>query len=329
MNRWGIQATAPLHSWVSLVAGTLLAVACSMPALAQDWPLRPVRIIVPFPPGGSGDILSRLVATELSQSLRQNFVVDNRSGAGGTIGVQLGSQALADGHTLVVTGITSLAIAPVLVPVPYDPIKSFSHIALLGGAPTVLVIHPSLLAANLKELIAHTPGLPKGLNYASAGIGTTGHLVGAVLTESSGARLVHVPYKGAGPALADLLGNHVPCSFSTVSATAEHVRGGRLRALAVSALTRVSSLPHVPTFGEEGFPNLVIASWFSFSGPAAVPQSIVKRLNEETRRALNLPDIRRRVGAEGVEFSDFDPTAFQDFVRTEITRWGPVARKLK
>ncbi|HLB13913.1 MAG TPA: tripartite tricarboxylate transporter substrate binding protein [Burkholderiales bacterium] len=310
-------------------AGVLAAASVAPGAVAQDWPARPVKIVAPFAPGGSADTLGRMVAEKLSVRLNQNFVVENRPGAGGVIGSEAVAKAPPDGYTLVVSGIASHVIAPAMNPAPFDPLKSFTHIALFGGPPVVFVVHPGLEARNLDEFIGLSKSRAGGLSYGSPGQGTQGHLTAEILKAQSGANLTHVPYKGAALAMSDLMGGHIPAVSSTLTTAATQIKAGKARALALSSARRLPDFPDVPTFGESGYPELVATVWFSLSGPAGLPPAIVSKLNAEVRDALKLPEVRRRLESDGVEPNDLDAAAFTAFVRAEIERWTPLARAVK
>jgi tripartite-type tricarboxylate transporter receptor subunit TctC len=309
-------------------AAALVAIGMA-PAAAQDWPDKPVRIVAPYAPGGSADTLGRLIARKLSLRLKQNFVVENRPGAGGFVGSETVAKAAPDGYTLVVSGIGSHVIGPAVSAAPYDPIASFTHIALFGGPPIVLAVNPSLGAKGLEEFIALSKSRPAGVSYGSPGQGTQGHLIGELFREQSGAPLTHVPYKGAAPAVADLIANHVPAAFVTYATAQSQVRAGRALALALTAAHRIAGAPQVPTFVESGYGELVATTWFGLSGPAGMPPEIVKRLNAAVRASLLEPDVRERLREEGSEPNDLDPAAYAEFIRTEIRHWTPLARAAK
>nr|MDP2192867.1 tripartite tricarboxylate transporter substrate binding protein [Rhodoferax sp.] len=303
-----------------------LTLSCGT-AAAQAWPEKPVRIIVPFAPGGTADTLGRIVAQKLSESMKQTFVIENRPGAGGLLGSDLVAKAPPDGYTLLVSGAASHAIAPTLSKkVPFDPVRDFTHIALFGGPPSVLAVNPNVPARNLKEFIAYAKSQPGKLNYGSPGNGTQGHLVGEHFKQLLGIDMVHVPYKGASLAVNDLMAGHIPLISTTLTTAAEQIKGGKARALAVSSASRVSGFPDVPTFAELGYPELTGVIWFSLSGPAGMPQDIVQRLNTEVRRILQLPEVRQRLQPEGIESGNLDPKAFTAFVAAELKRWAPVIR---
>ncbi len=294
-------------------------------AFAQGWPAKTVRIVVPFAPGGTADTLGRLVSQRLSETLKENFVVENRAGAGGVIGSDLVAKAAPDGYTLVVSGVATHCIAPALSKTfPFDPLRDFTHIALFGGPPGVLVVNPALPAKDLKQFIAYAK--PGKLAYGSPGNGTQGHLIVEQLKQVAGIEMTHVPYKGASLAVADLIAGHVPVTSTTLTTAATQIKAGRARALAVSSAKRVPEFPEVPTFAELGYPELTASIWFSLSGPAGIAPEIVSRLNAEVRRALHAPDVRERLRPEGIEPGDLDPRQFAAFVASELKRWGPIVR---
>jgi len=296
-------------------------------AYSQACPSKPVRIVVPFAPGGTADTLGRLVAQKLTESLKENFVIENRGGAGGVIGSELVAKAEPDGYTLVVSGVASHCIAPALrKDFPFDPVKDFTHIALFGGPPGVLVVNPSVPAQDLKQFVAYAKKEGGKLAYGSPGNGTQGHLIAEQLMQVTGIRMTHVPYKGASLAVADLIAGHLPVTSTTLTTAATQIKAGKARALAVSSAKRVPDFPDVPTFAELGYPELTATIWFSLSGPAGMPPEIVNRLNAEVRRALQLPEVRERLRPEGIEPGDLDPRQFTAFLASELKRWAPVVR---
>jgi tripartite-type tricarboxylate transporter receptor subunit TctC len=294
---------------------------------AHAWPDKPVKIIVPFAPGGSADTLGRLVAQKLSEQLKASFVVENRPGAGGALGSDLVAKAAPDGYTLVVSGIASHVIAPLLPNgTPYDPVRDFTHIALFGGPPAVLAVHPSVKAKDLREFVLLAKSKPGALSYGSPGNGTQGQLVAELFKQRAGIDLQHVPYKGASGAVTDLIAGHIPAVSTTLSTAASQIRAGRARALAISAATRLADFPEIPTYAEMGYPDLVATVWFSLSGPANLPQDIVDRLNAEVNRALELSEVRERLKPEGIVPNRLPAKEFAAFVADEFRRWGPVVR---
>lgn len=306
--------------------GLALALACA-PAGAQPYPAKPVRLVVPFPPGGTADTLGRIVAGKLTESLGQNFVIENRPGAGGLVGSDLASKAAPDGYTLLVSGIASHAIAPALAAKPpFDPLRDFTHIALFGGPPSVFAVHPSLPAKDLKAYVAFARARPHELSYGSPGNGTQGHLMAELFRQRAKIDIVHVPYRGAALAVIDAVAGHIHGVSTTVTTASAQIRAGRMRALALSSTERLPDYPGVPTFREAGYRDVVGTVWFSLSAPAGVPAEIVNKLNAEVRRVLQLPDVRDRLRGDGIAPNQLDPKAFSEFLAAEVKRWGPVVR---
>jgi len=282
---------------------------------------------VPFAPGGSADTLGRLVAQKLSEQLKASFVVENRGGAGGALGSELALKAAPDGYTLVVSGIASHVIAPLLPQgTPYDPVRDFTHIAMFGGPPAVLAVNPSMEAKDLREFVALAKAKPGALSYGSPGNGTQGQLVAELFKQRAGIQMVHVPYKGAAGAVTDLMAGHIQVISTTLTTAATQIRAGRVRGLAVSAPARLPDFPDLPTYAELGYPDLVATVWFSLSGPANLPGDIVSRLNAEVNRALELPEVRERLKVEGIVPSPMGAREFNAFVAEELKRWGPVVK---
>src|SRR5258706_11636489 len=305
----------------------IVAMLCAAQACAQAWPAKPVRLIVPFAPGGSADTLGRTVAQKLAEDFKQPFVVENRPGAGGVVGSELVAKAPADGYTLLVSGVASHAVAPALpAGTPYDPLRDFTHIALFGGPPAVLVAGPSLAANGLRQLIALAKANPGALSYGSPGNGTHGQLVAELLQRLAGIQMQHVPYRGASVAVADVIAGHIPLASTTLSTAAGQIHAGRARALAISTAARLPDYPGVPTYAEQGFPELVATIWFSLSAPANLSADIVERLNAGVRHALDLPDVRQRLRPEGTEPGRFDAREFTHFVQVELKRCAPIVR---
>ncbi len=296
-------------------------------AAAQAWPSKPVRIVVPFAPGGTADTLGRLAAQKLSEAFRESFIVENRPGAGGTIASAAVAKAAPDGYTLVVSGVASHVVAPSLPRgVPYDPVKDFTHIALFGGPPAVLVVHPGVPAKDLGELVQLLKKEPGKYSYGSPGNGTHGQLVAELFKQLAGVQMQHVPYKGGAAAMADLVAGHVPIASNTLTSAAGHIHSGKARALALSSAERLADYPGVPTYAELGYKDLVATIWFSLSGPPGLPADIVERLNAEVRRGLDAPDARARLKPEGIEPGRLSPREFTEFLAAEQRRWAPVVR---
>ena len=312
-----------------LIRAAAVGAALLLPATAcaQTWPAKTVRIIVPFAPGGTSDTLGRIVAIKLSESLGQSFVIENRGGAGGVIGSELVAKSAPDGYTLVVSGIASHVIAPALASkFPFDPIRDFAHIALFGGPPSVLAVHPSVPTKNVREFVALAKSAPGAMSYGTPGNGTLGHLIAEMFKQMAGISIAHVPYKGASGAVTDLVAGHIEAVSTTLATAGAQIRAGRVRALAVSSAERIPDYAEVPTFREAGYRDLVAVIWFSLSGPAGLPRDVVDKLNAEVRRILQLPEVRERLRREGVAPGMLDAPAFTAFVAAEIARWTPVVR---
>ena len=297
-------------------------------ARAQDWPTKPVRIIVPYAPGGSADTLGRIGAEQLSEAFKQQFVVENRPGAGGVLGSAQVARAAADGYTLGVSGIATHVIAPAINPnVSYDPIKDFSHVALLGGPPIVFVVHPSVQAKSVKEfeeVVRASKG--KKLSYGSPGAGTHGHLMAEAWLKKAGLDMEHIAYKGASGAMADLIGNHIPASSNTLATAAAHIRGGNARALGVTSAKRLGGFPDVQTFAEAGYPDLVGITWFGISGPKGMPKEVVEKLNKELVRIMALPAVQERLARDEITSEPLSADQFAKLVADETAKWGPIAK---
>jgi tripartite-type tricarboxylate transporter receptor subunit TctC len=286
-----------------------------------------VRIVVPFPPGGSTDLLARKLAEKMQASMGQSFIVENKPGAGGAVGSEFVAKAPPDGYTLVVSGVASHVIAPALPRgVPYDPMKDFTHIALFGGPPSVLVVNPEVPAKNLREFVELLKANPKTYSYGSPGNGTHGQLVAELFKQLAHVEMQHVPYKGASGAITDLIAGHIQAASTTLSTASGQIHAGRARALAISTAKRLPEYADVPTFAELGYKDLIATIWFSLSGPAGVPEPIVERLNEEVRKALDSPDVREKLKPEGIEPGHLTAAEFTAFVAEELNRWTPVVK---
>jgi len=294
---------------------------------AQEYPSKPVRLIVPFAPGGGNDIVARAIAQQLSASLGRQFVVDNRAGAGGVVGAELAAKSPADGYTLFLGGVGSHAVNPNLhAKLPYDPVADFAPITLIASAPSVLVVHPSVPARTIEEFTALAKANPGKLNFASNGNGSSAQLAAVLYASMAGVRMVHVPYKGLAPALADLLSGEVQLMFSSMVAIIPHIKTGRLRALAVTGRRRSPLLPEVPTLEESGLRGYEAGSWYGILAPAGTPPQIVAKLNAEIVQALQQPAIRARLAAEGAEAIGGTPGEFAAHINAELARVGKLLR---
>ena len=294
---------------------------------AQDYPNRPVRWIVPFAPSGPTDLMSRAVAEKLTQRLGQQFVVDNRSGAGGNIGAEVVAKSAPDGYTLMIGHVGTHAVNVTLYPkIGFDPVRDFTPITLIATLPLALVVHPAVPAKDVKELIAHARARPGQLNFASAGNGGPTHLTGELLKASAGIDIVHVPYKGNAAALLDLIAGRVHIMFSNMLTAMPHVRAGKLRAIGVSSARRSPHAPELPTVAESGVPGFSSVPWYGALGPAGLPRAIVSKLNGEIARALAQPDMQERFVAQGVDLQSSSPEQFASLIQSEVVKWRKVVR---
>lgn len=310
---------------LGLAAAALGAHAQSGPTAA--WPVKPVRLVIPFGPGGTADTFGRLIAGRLPESLGQQVVTDNRAGAGGLIGADIVAKSAPDGYTLVVSGIASHVLAPTLAAKPpFDPARDVTHIAFFGGPPALFAVHPSIPTRTLREFVAFAKARPRQMVFGSPGNGTLGHLFGVLFTSRAGLAIEHVPYKSASGAVVDIVAGHIQTISTTLSTAAPQVRAGRIRPLAISATERVQEYAQVPTFRESGYPELVATVWFALSGPPGLPAEIVQRLNAETQRILSLPEVRERLRIDGIVPQSMSAQAFQEFVAAELGRWAPIIR---
>ncbi|MGH8649492.1 MAG: tripartite tricarboxylate transporter substrate binding protein [Burkholderiales bacterium] len=286
-----------------------------------------MRFIVPFAPGGSVDTLARTMGPRLADALGQSIVVDNRPGGNGDIGMMIAAKAPPDGYTILLGYIANLAIAPSLyAKLPFDPLKDYAPITQIATSPNVLTAHPSVPAKSLKELIALAKAKPGAVNFASTGVASVGHLTGELLNNLAGVKMTHVPYKGGGQAIIDLVGGHVQVMFSGFSAAMPHIKSGRIRALAVTGARRSPALSEVPTIAEQGFPGVEATAWYGVLAPAGTPKSIVVRLHGEVVRILKLPDVAQRLDPLGFEIVGSTPEQFAAYIRSEITKWEKVVR---
>ncbi|HKW37781.1 MAG TPA: tripartite tricarboxylate transporter substrate binding protein [Burkholderiales bacterium] len=306
----------------------LLLLAALPAALAQTYPARALRLVVPFSPGGSTDILARALAQKLGEELSQPVVIDNRPGAGGTIGADAAAKSAPDGYTLLMGQLGPLAVSPsIYKKLPYDPVTSFAPVSLMAIVPSVLVVNNALPVRSAQELIAYAKKHPGELTYGSAGTGSTSHLTTEYFKLATGTDILHVPYKGVGPMLTDLVSGQLSMGINGAPAVMPHVTTGRLRALAVSSLTRLPSLPAIPTLDESGVKGFDANGWYGIVVPAGTPRAIVMRLNAGIRRAVDSPELRTRLDAEGAIPAADSPEAFAAFIVSEIARWGAVIRR--
>jgi tripartite-type tricarboxylate transporter receptor subunit TctC len=304
-------------------AAVMLALTCAV--AAQDYPNKTVRIVVPFPPGGFNDIVARHIAAHLTERFGKQVVVDNKSGAGGTIAGELVANAPKDGHTLLIVSV-ALALNPALRTMPYDAIKAFTPISVIATAPIVAVINPDVPAKSLKEFVALAKQKPGELKYASSGVGTFLHFGGELFKLTAGIDLLHVPFRGAGPALIDVMGGHSQASFASVPSIIGHVRSGKLRAIAVGGTTRAAALPDVPTAAEGGVPGYLAANWIGIVAPAGTPEPVVALLHKEISAIQDSAELRQRFATEGVDIMRMSVPEFGAFMVSETAKWGKVVK---
>ena len=307
---------------VLLIGGPALA-----QSLAQAYPNKPIRFILPFPPGGGTDIIGRILAERMSIGLGQPVVIENRGGAGGNIGAEMAAKSAPDGYTIVMVA-PSVAISPALyAKLSYDPVKDFAPIGLVATVPNVMVIHPSVPAQTLAEFIALAKRSPGGMNFGSGGSGTSNHLAGELFNIVAGVKLVHVPYKGVNLAMNDVIGGQLQMVVIGITAAAQHIKSGRLRALAVITPQRSAVLPDVPTTAEARLPSFVVNTWYGLLAPAGTPKSIINQLNAELARIMPSPELKDQLATMATEPMTSTPEEFGEFIKREVTKWSAVVRE--
>src|SRR5215467_10115851 len=310
----------------ALILGCLVCVAGI--SNAEDYPSRPITLVVPFPPGGSTTVMARIVADKLSTALGQQIVVENKGGAGGTIGTRFVAKAAPDGYTILLSYTATMAIAPAMnANAGYDPRKDFAPIGMIGAAPSVLLVHPSLPVHSVAELISYAKAASAPVQYGSPGVGTVNHLAGEYLGTETGMKLQHVPYKGNGPAMSDLLGGHIPMMFVPIPVSLGNIKAGSLRGLAITSAKRTNLLPDLPTLAESGVPGFDVALRYGLAAPAGTPPAIIARLNKELNTALASEDVKNRLATEGAEALPGTPAAYAvDIDQDEKKRGGAVEK---
>lgn len=317
-------------AWVAMVATVPMFASVMLPpipAAAQGYPEKPVRVIVPYPAGGAADIVARQVIQGLSANFGTQFIVDNRAGAGGAIGAETVARSAPDGQTLLFASSSALSIAPHLgAKTSYDVLRDFAPIALIGYAPNVLVIHPSIPAKSVKDLIAVAKSKPGALNYASNGAGTLSHLTGELFMQRAGIKMVHIPYKGAAPATIDTMAGNVSLLFAAYPSVSAQARTGRLRALAVTSAKRVEIAPDLPTVAEAALPGFESSQWWGLYGPAGLAAPIVNRLNAEANKVLKTPDVKKRLAADGADPAGGTPQQLATYHRADYEKWAKVVK---
>ena len=307
----------------------VLALTLAEGAAAQGYPVKPIRFVGPYAPGGNPDILSRLLGQKLNEAWRQQVIIDNRPGAAGTVGAELVARAPADGYTIIMGTFGNIIVANSLYKsLKYDPLKDFAPVALVSLPPGILVEHPAVPAQNVRELIAYAKLNPGRLNYGSPGTGAWNHLFFELFNASAGVAIVHVPYKGIAPAVIDLLGGQVQLAISAFPTALPHVKSGKLRALAVTSIKRSGLMAEVPTIAESGLPGYEAAGWFGVLAPAGTPPSVVTKLNTEINRILELPEVKASLASDGAEPAGGSPAQMADSARAASIKWGKIIREL-
>jgi tripartite-type tricarboxylate transporter receptor subunit TctC len=296
----------------------------ALPAAAQTYPVRSIRFIVPFPPGGGNDIVGRIVAQKLAEALGQTVVVDNRGGAGGTIGTQIAAKAAPDGHTMLINNISLAVNATLVANLPYDTLKDLAPVSIIGRQPNVVVVHPSVAASSVRELLELARA--GRVTYGSGGIGTASHLATELLQLMTGVRMTHVPYKGLGPALTDLMGGRVEMIISTLASALPQIRGKKLRPLAVTTVKRSGFFPEVPTMIEAGVPDYDFTTWYALVVPAATPMPVVARLNRELAAIAQSPAVKELFAAQGLETAHSRAPEARSYLAAEVAKWGKVIK---
>ena len=304
----------------------VLAAGFAVAAFAQEYPTKPVRFVVPFVPGGPTDIQGRMLGDKLTQHLGQQVLIDNRGGAGGNIGMELVARAPADGYTIVIATVGTWAVNPHLYKLPFDVLKDFAPIIQISSSPGVLVVHPSVPAKNVKELIALAKARPGELNYGSSGVGGFGHISGELLTLMTKTRMTHVPYKSSAPSLTDLISGQIQVLINNAISTVPFVKSGRVRALATTGATRSSALPDLPTVAEAGVPGYENSSWSAVAAPAGTPQPIIARLHKEFAGILTMPDIQKKHADVGARIIGGTPEQFHAYLKLEVEKFGKLVK---
>lgn len=309
-----------------LVLLALAAPAGHAQGASSGYPAKFVRFIVPYAPGGSSDVLARALGQKLGEALGQTFTIENRPGAGSMVGTEAAAKAPPDGYTLILSDMPHTIVPSIYARVPYDPLRDFAPVSLIGVSPMFLFANPSFQAASVGELIALAKDRPGQLAIASGGTGATTHLIAELFQTNAGIRLTHVPYKGAGPAISDVVAGQVPLTFTSMATAAPHVKSGRLRVLAVTSAMRLPAFPQVPTFDESGVPGMTLEHWWGVLAPARTPEAIVSRLHDEIARALDSAELRQRFASLAVEPRSTTPAQFQALLESDLRRWAKVVK---
>lgn len=316
----------PLNFWKKLTLFAALSASATV-VCAQDWPFKPVTIIVPYSPGGTTDIIARLAAQNLSAAFSQSFIADNRPGASGTIAMRQAVRSTPDGHTLLANEITQTVVSELYSQLGFNPAKDLQAISLIAETPVILAVHPDVPAKNLKELIAYAKANPGKVNYGSGGVGSGPHIAGELFKSVAGIDITHVPYKGSGPAVTDLMAGQIQVLISAAPTITPHVKAGKIRALAVAGDKRVPLLPEVPTALEAGLPDFKFSIWFGLAGPKDMPVNVVNSIHGEVTKMLAKPDVRDKLVASGAEPVGAGPVEFAKRIETETVKWGSLMKK--
>jgi tripartite-type tricarboxylate transporter receptor subunit TctC len=305
----------------------LALLACTPPALADDYPSKPIRFVVPYPAGGPLDTVARLLGQKVSESMKQPVVIDNKPGAGGNIGADMVAKSPPDGYTILMGAVATHAINPTLYSsIPYDPVRDFVPVTQVASTPNVLVVNPSVPARDVREFIAYAKANPGKLNFGSGSTGSAGHLAGELFKTMAGVDMTHVPYKGAGPAMQDLIGGRIQLMFDNLASSLAQMRAGKVRALAVTTAKRTSLAPELPTIAESGLPGFDVSTWFGVFAPAKTPQPVVDRLYTEFTRALAMPEVREKMVNLGAEPVGSRPAEFAAYIRSEAEKYARVIK---
>ena len=320
-----------MKSFHRMIAGAALTAAalCGATAWAQDaYPSRPIRLIVPFPPGGGTATMSRVVANKLTETLKWTIVVDNRPGAGGNIGVDAAAKSPADGYTIVMGQTSNLAVNPTLyAKLPYDPVKDLAPITTVADAPLVLVVAANSKFKTLADVVAGAKAKPGDITFATPGNGTVAHLTGELFQRAAGIKLQHIPYKGSSQAITDLMGGTIDVFMASVPTAISHIKSGKMRALAVTSAKHSVSLPDVPSINDAGYKGFDANTWFGLAAPAGTPPAVIARLNTEINRVLQMPDVREKIRGEGGDILGGTPEAFGSLIKTDVVKWGKVVKE--
>jgi len=311
---------------LAALSPAVFVLCCAHAADTGPYPTKPIRLIVPFAPAGSADALARTIQPALSEALGQTLVIDNRPGASSTIGTDMAAKAAPDGYTLVLVTTTHTVNPSLIAKLPFDTVKDFAPVSLVVSQPNILVVHPSVAAKSVKELVAMAKAKPGGMNFASGGNGSSPHLSGELFNIVAGTRITHIPYKGSGPGVTDLLGGHVQMMFAGPLALEQHIKSGRLRPLALADKRRSTILPDVPTMAEAGFPGVETGTWYGILAPARTPPAVVAHVQREIVRILQAADLKTRILNQGVDIVASSPADFEKFIIAEVAKWSRVVK---